>query len=577
MKIQYQNYIMEISNIRGIQGKTTCPRCKELGKQHWKDKCLSINLSKQVFHCHKCGFKGYFGELEERKTNQTSISPFEKGSELKAEHIEFFNRRKISLPVIQRNLIKAYNGYIIFRYNEGSALVNQKFRSISEKKFFQSKNCKATVFKYDDIKDQKNIIVCEGELDALSWEEAGFKFATSVNQGAPNVNDKHIDAKLECIKNCFDIFEQAETIYLSMDQDPNGLRLQKELIKMFTPEKCKIINYNGCKDANELLIKGGVKALQSAFQNAYDVKVEGIFRCSDVLDEVMHHYKNSQPRGTTTYFKNIDECWTWRLGELNLWTGYNNEGKSQMLKQLLLLKSLGDNWKHAVFSPEETPHSEWFTDLIESLVGKSADSFHKDTDNYMNEEQLKMAARIIEKSIFNVFPANDHSLDKLLNLFSYLVRKHNIQTITIDPYNQIHHKMGRNGREDLYISQFMAKLKKFAVDHNVAVNLIAHQVTPQVQKGVNYPPPNLYSIKGGGTFADKADNVLAIWRPNRNTIPTDTLVKFMSQKIKKQKLTGIPGSTDLYFERKTNRYNNNDGSPFEEILKNPEQKSITNF
>lgn len=107
----------------------------------------------------------------------------------------------------------------------------------------------------------------------------------------------------------------------------------------------------------------------------------------------------------------------------------------------------------------------------------------------------------------------------------------------------------------------MSKLKKFAVSHDVEVHLVAHQVTPKFEAGKNYPEPNIYLIKGGGTFADKADNVCAVWRENRNTDIRDTSVKFISQKIKKQKLTGLPGATVLSYDKRSNRYFINGYSP----------------
>ncbi len=148
-----------------------------------------------------------------------------------------------------------------------------------------------------------------------------------------------------------------------------------------------------------------------------------------------------------------------------------------------------------------------------------------------------------------------------------MVRKYNLKTVTLDPYNQIQHLMKHGEREDLYISRFMSQLKRFAVDHDVCLNLVAHQVTPQVQKGENYPEPNLYKVKGGGTFADKADNVLVVWRPNRNTDQRDTSVKFISQKIKKQKLTGKPSTVELDYDFKTNRYNDYNCNPFDKLKK----------
>jgi len=141
-----------------------------------------------------------------------------------------------------------------------------------------------------------------------------------------------------------------------------------------------------------------------------------------------------------------------------------------------------------------------------------------------------------------------------------------VKTVTIDPYNQIWHEMVSGEREDLYISRFMASLKSFAVKHDVCINLVAHQVTPVIEKNMNYPKPNLYRVKGGGTFADKTDNLLFVWRQHRNTNKKDTTVIVGSEKIKKQMLVGFPGEIQLAFNPAMNRYNEiNELSPLSDI------------
>lgn len=77
---------------------------------------------------------------------------------------------------------------------------------------------------------------------------------------------------------------------------------------------------------------------------------------------------------------------------------------------------------------------------------------------------------------------------------------------------------------------------------------------------------SIMGIKGGGTFADKADNVVIVWRHNRGITWSDPEVTFESQKIKKQKLVGVPNLIDnLIFNIKTNRYYINEFTPFFEI------------
>ena len=79
---------------------------------------------------------------------------------------------------------------------------------------------------------------------------------------------------------------------------------------------------------------------------------------------------------------------------------------------------------------------------------------------------------------------------------------------------------------------------------------------------------NLNNIKGGGTFADKADNVVYVWRPNRALDFRCTEVQIGSQKIKKQKLVARPCDVDgIDFDFKANRYLFNGTTPFKEIDK----------
>jgi len=112
----------------------------------------------------------------------------------------------------------------------------------------------------------------------------------------------------------------------------------------------------------------------------------------------------------------------------------------------------------------------------------------------------------------------------------------------------------------------MSELKRFAVDNDVAIHLVAHQLTPRKGDDGRYPKPDINMIKGGGTFADKADNVMFVWRPNRAIDFSDKFVTFGSQKIKKQKLVGIPQEVELIeFNIKEQRYYFNNETPFTKV------------
>jgi twinkle protein len=175
-----------------------------------------------------------------------------------------------------------------------------------------------------------------------------------------------------------------------------------------------------------------------------------------------------------------------------------------------------------------------------------------------------------------IYPEKDFKIDSIFERAKYLVKKKGIRTLIIDPYNTVEHKIKSGEREDLYISRFMAQLKRFAVEYDLSINLVAHQLTARANEsdGGRYHKPTLNNIKGGGTFADKADNVLIVWRPNRALDFKDRDVIFASQKIKKQKLVGIPQEIhEIVFDIRQNRYNFQGQEPLRDEPK-PEPQPI---
>lgn len=485
--------------------KTTCPNCPKVGKQHLNDKSLSVNIGEGVWNCHKCGWTG---SLNEAKKKVEYSKPDRKNfTKLSDENLQFFSRRGITQAVVNRNKITdSSTGWISFNYFIEEDLVNYKFRS----------------------------------------------------QGAPNPQDQNTDKKLACIENCFEVFERAKTVIIATDNDLNGKNLRDILIKKFKAEKCKVINWpEGIKDANEALCLLGADKLRELVETSTFAKIDGVFSADDCFDQMLYTFRHGKNRGTSTYFKGLDGHFTWRTGEVNVWTGYNSEGKSKFLKQLLLLKSFNDNWRHAIFTPEDLPISDVFDDFIHSLIGKNVDKAYA---NVMDESEYRAGFDFIRDKVFVIDPVKP-TLENIFERASYLIRRYDVKTVTLDPYNQVWHEMASGEREDLYISRFMASLKSFAVKHDVCVNLVAHQVTPIVERDKNYPKPNLYKVKGGGTFADKTDNLLFVWRQNRNTNKRDTSVIVGSDKIKKQMLVGFPGEINLEFNPVTNRYNEPGQSP----------------
>jgi twinkle protein len=382
--------------------------------------------------------------------------------------------------------------------------------------------------------------------------------------GAPNPSDKNVDNKLRCIDSAYSSFEGAKTVYVATDNDENGRFLQKELVRRIGAEKCKLVDLSPFKDANEVLVQEGVKGLRERLNSAEYPKVEGVFQANDIKESLIDGFYNGVERGTTTHVDCIDRAWTWRSGEVNVWTGYQNEGKSLFVNQLACLKSAMEGWKFAIFSPENMPMNDFYNDIIEMYIGKSSDPIHKGSQ--MDIREYEEAIEFVNDHFFLIYPNKNFLLETILAKAKVLVRQKGIRSLIIDPYNTIQHKLRMGEREDLYISRFMSDLKRFAVENDISIHLIAHQITPRKGDDGKYPKPDINSIKGGGTFADKADNVMFVWRPNRAMDFSDKFVTFGSQKIKKQKLVGIPQEIELItFNIKEQRYYFNNDTPFTKV------------
>ena len=74
---------------------------------------------------------------------------------------------------------------LVFPYIEGGSEVNAKYRTISEKRFWQRKDARKKFFNADVLDDpafergDHALVITEGELDALAAIQSGFPFTVS--------------------------------------------------------------------------------------------------------------------------------------------------------------------------------------------------------------------------------------------------------------------------------------------------------------------------------------------------------------------------------------------------------------
>ena len=299
-----------------------------------------------------------------------------------------------------------------------------------------------------------------------------------------------------------------------------------------------------------------------------------IFKPEDCLNDMLHGLTQGKVKGTTTYNERLDNAWTWRQQEFNIWTGMANEGKSAFIRQLCLIKALEEHVGFIFASPEDYPPSEFFDDMIHTLAGITTDNTY---NNYISKELYIHCYELIKPYFHFVYikpPFN--TVENTIEEAEKIVKTNKIAGLIIDPILKFSKSASAPDRDDQYAGYIGALLTDTSRVQNLSVHLVMHQLTPKVNEFGLYPKPNMYTVKGGGSWADGVDNVLFVQRPQYAKNKEDTTVLFGSQKIKKQKLVGIPQEVELGFDRITNRYRITDstGSPqdlfdFDKFIKKP--------
>jgi len=286
-----------------------------------------------------------------------------------------------------------------------------------------------------------------------------------------------------------------------------------------------------------------------------DVTVEDFITVDDVRDDMLKVFKNGLDRGETTYFEELDEHYRMKRGELTLWHGITNHGKSTFVMQLCLLKSINDGYKWVFFSPEQNPPSDFFHDLVQMYVGKTT----LPGDFQMSLDEYNEAVDFVREHFILINPRDSSPTPKfLMTRFAVAIDTHKADGCIIDPYNQMINDIvgSSGGREDQYLSSFLSNYKWFAQKRNIFMFIITHPKGDiRKDKEGNYEIPDIYNLAGGAMWSNKCDNVVCVYRPYWNTQRDDVSVWIESQKIKKQKLCGRPGKTVMGFNWKTCRYN----------------------
>lgn len=529
----FSDYGIEIES---GQTRTFCPQCSPTRKKSY-DKCLSVDTDKGVWFCHHCGWHGGLGNTEREKAvakKHFQMPKFVQSAITDQKVIKWFSERGISERTLSYFGIKSGMAWmqgpngggqtntIQFPYYFNGEVVNVKYRT-GDKRFRQEKNARKCFYNYDNaMKSQSSrLYICEGEMDCLAIYEAGFTSVVSVPDGAPSENAQTFSTKFDFLHGAEPLLEKYERIVLAGDNDGPGKALINELSRRIGKDKCMTVQWpDGCKDANDVLMKKGAQQLHLCLEEAKLIPIDGIKSVKDLWDEILELWEWPEYGGVDIGWQNAKDRFKVETGQMTIVTGIPSHGKSTFIDAMRV--NLWRNWgfASASVSPENYP----VRNHLKLLIGMFA------------RENFYKIPRDIRPSICNDMAAGFHfiqpekeeemlTVDLILEKAKALVFRYGIKILVIDPWNELDHSQGVNEREDQYISRQLAKIRRFARVNDIHVFLIVHPAKMIKNKDGNYDAPTAYDIAGGAMWRNKADNILCVYRPDVKSDETEVLIQ----------------------------------------------------
>lgn len=518
------------------QSRTFCPQCSPTRKKKY-DKCLAVDQEKGVWYCHHCGWHGGLGNTEKERIEAKKhfeMPHFVHCDISDQKVLKWFRDRGISRETL--SVFKVSSGMawiqgpngggktntIQFPYYLNGQVVNVKYRT-GDKRFRQEKNAQKCFYNYDNAMRQNGdtLYITEGEIDSLSIYEAGFHTVVSVPDGAPSADAQTFRTKFDFLESAEELFKKFNYIVLAGDNDAPGKRLIQELARRIGKDRCLTVEWpDGCKDANDVLVKKGRDQLYRCLAEARFIPIDGVKDTRSLWDNILDLKAHEMQGGYEIGWENAKGNFNVELGQMTIVTGIPSHGKSTFVDAIRVNLWYNYCCPSMVVSPENYPVQCHLASLIEMAAKQNFYEIPDDQMPYWKDD--------LDGAFYFIQPEKDEDMltvDNILEKAKALVFRNGVQILVIDPWNELEHVQDLREREDQYISRQLAKIRRFARVHNVHIFLVVHPTKLQKNKDGDYDAPTAYDIAGGAMWRNKADNIICVYRPDMDSSETEVYIQ----------------------------------------------------
>ena len=458
--------------------------------------------------------------------------------------LEYINKRKISESTVKyANIKEDDKGNIVFEYkNELGEHVSNKYRPARKinkdkkelKMWFERDTNINTLYLMDKANPIDPLVICEGEFDALSLIEAGYKNVVSVPTGCKST---------EWININWTWLEQFEEAILWFDNDEAGKEGTKEVFNRLPNKIVKVVYSDLCNDINEILFKHGKEAVLKELNKASIPLIEGVKSTKQISTFNIYEAETVQ-----LGIRKLDERIVGiPMGSLTIITGRSGEGKSTISNQFFIGEAIRQNYKTFLFSGELTESNAkgWLLDTLANkedlleFTNRRGYKYKKISSNAIN----RIDDFLVDK--FYLYTDEDYDIDKVLGKMEVMAKRYGVKIFCLDNLMVI-----ENDESDELKAQtkIVKRLKSFAKKYNAVVHLIAHPKKPQNgQVGLGK-----FDVSGSANITNLADYVIIIERVKDEE--DNTKDKHTTFTIDKDRYMGNRLGIELLFDKDRRRF-----------------------
>jgi len=350
-------------------------------------------------------------------------------------------------------------------YRRGGQAVAQHVRYTDEKNFIWIGNQRKVQLFGQHLfpSNGKRLVITEGEIDCLTISQSfGNKWpVVSIPSG--------INSAKKALKDNLEWVEGYREIVLAFDDDGPGKEAIAECADLFTVGKVKVMQYNGYKDANELLMANKGDEIAPCVFNANPYRPDGIVMGCDLWEEII---KEPEPGLEIPYPILQEKMQGLRAGRIHMFTAGSGIGKSTFVHELAYHLFTEHHQPIGVLALEESKKR-----TAERYLAMHLNKIIHINRKDVSEHELREAYDATINN--NRFCLYDHwgstQIDNLISKIRYMVVGIGVRWIVLDHISIVVSGLDEIGEsERKTIDKLMTRLRTLVNETGVGILAVVH-------------------------------------------------------------------------------------------------------